>query len=82
MAGASTAPGSGLGWALVTLAALVLAATVAMALIWTPNARYAFVALAAPLILALAPAGSHTTSSMSPPARRSAGGSIATWAGD
>ena len=57
MAGASTAPGSGLGWALVTLAALVLSHTVAVALIWTPNAQYAYVALAAPLILALAPAG-------------------------
>ena len=82
MAGASTAPGSGLGWALVTLAALVLAAAVAVALIWTPNAQYAYVALAAPLILALAPAGfaHHIFDVTAAPAQQLVAG-IATWAG-
>ena len=57
LVGASTAPHSGLGWALITLAALFLAAAVFVALVWTPSAQYAYVALATPLVLALAPAG-------------------------
>ncbi len=82
LVGASTAPGSGLGWALVTLAALALAAAVAVALIWTPNAQYAYVALAAPLVLALAPAGfaHHIFDVTAAPAQQLVAG-IATWAG-
>ena len=82
LAGASTAPGSGLGWALVTLGALALAATVFVALVWTPSAQYAYVALAAPLILALAPAGfaHHIFDVTAAPAQQLVAG-IATWAG-
>jgi hypothetical protein len=82
LVGASTSPGSGLGWALITLAALVLAAAVAVALIWTPNAQYAYVALAAPLVLALAPAGfaHHIFDVTAAPAQQLVT-SIATWAG-
>jgi hypothetical protein len=54
----STTPGSGAGWALITIGALALALTVLVALIWTPGPQYAYVALATPLVLALAPAGS------------------------
>jgi len=82
LVGASTAPGSGLGWVLVTLAALVLAADVAVALIWTPSAQYAYVALAAPLVLALAPAGfaHHIFAATAAPAQ-SLVAHLATWAG-
>lgn len=82
VAGASTAPGSGLGWALVTLGALALAATVFVALVWTPSAQYAYVALAAPLVLALAPAGfaHHIFDVTAAPAQQLVAG-IATWAG-
>lgn len=57
LVGASTAPHSGLGWVLVTLGALILAAAVFVALVWTPSAEYAYVALATPLVLALATGG-------------------------
>jgi hypothetical protein len=82
LVGASTAPGSGLGWALVTLAALVLAAAVAVALIWVPSAQYAYVALAAPLVLALAPGGfaHHIFDATAAPAQQLVA-SIAIWAG-
>jgi hypothetical protein len=82
MVGASTAPGSGLGWALVTLGALAIILTVIVALIWTPNGQYAYVALAAPLILALAPGGiaHHIFVVTAAPAQQVVG-SIATWAG-
>jgi hypothetical protein len=82
LVGVSTAPGSGLGWALVTIGALALAATVAVALIWTPSAQYAYVALATPLVLALAPAGfaHHIFDVTAAPAQQLVT-SIATWAG-
>jgi hypothetical protein len=54
----STTPGSGVGWAAITIGALALALTVGVALIWTPGAQYAYVAAVTPLVLALAPPGS------------------------
>jgi hypothetical protein len=82
LVGASTAPGSGLGWALVTLGALALAAAVAVALIWAPDARYAYVALAAPLVLALAPAGfAHQIYTATAAPATSLVTNVATWAG-
>lgn len=82
MFGASVTPGSGLGWALVTLGALALAAAVFVALVWTPNASYAYVALVTPLVLALAPAGfaHHIYDVTALPAQQLVA-NIATWAG-
>lgn len=82
LVGASTEPGSGLGWALVTLAAFAIAAAVFVALIWTPNPSYAYVALVTPLVLALAPAGfaHHIYEVTAAPAQQLVTG-IATWAG-
>ena len=82
LVGASTAPGSGLGWALVTLGALALAAAVAVALIWTPNGSYAYVALATPLVLALAPGGfAHQIYVVTAAPAQTLVTSLATWAG-
>jgi hypothetical protein len=82
LVGASTAPGSGLGWALVTLAALAMAATVIVALIWSPSAQYAYVALAAPLVFALAPAGAaHNLFVDTAAPAQHVVSSISTWAG-
>lgn len=82
LVGASTAPGSGLGWALVTLGALALAAAVAVALIWTPNGQYAYVALATPLVLALAPGGfAHQIYVVTAAPAQQLVTSLATWAG-
>jgi len=82
MAGASTAPGSGLGWALVTLGALALAAAVAVALVWTPDGQYAYVALATPLVLALAPGGfAHQIYIVTSAPAQSLVTQLATWAG-
>lgn len=50
-----TQPGSGIGWALVTVGGLALIAALAVALIWVPDPSAGYVALGAPLILALAP---------------------------
>jgi hypothetical protein len=81
-AGASTAPHSGLGWALVTLGALALAAAVFVALVWVPDARYAYVALAAPLVLALAPGGfAHHIFDVTAVPAQSLVAQVATWAG-
>jgi len=52
-----TGPGGGIGWALVTIGGLSLIAGLAVAVIWAPNPAYAYVALAAPLVLALAAGG-------------------------
>ena len=52
-----TAPGSGIGWALVTIGALALLAAVVVAVIWLPNPLFAYVAIVTPLVLALAPGG-------------------------
>ena len=52
-----TSPGSGIGWALVTIGALFLFAGVVVALIWIPDPGVAYVAAATPLVLALAPGG-------------------------
>jgi len=52
-----TAPGSGIGWAMVTLGALFLFATVVVALVWVPDTSVAYLAAATPLALALAPGG-------------------------
>jgi hypothetical protein len=82
VAGASTAPGSGLGWALVTLAALSLAAAVFVALVWTPDPRYAYVALATPLVLALAPGGfAHQIYVVTAAPAQQLVTTVATWAG-
>ena len=82
LVGASTAPHSGLGWALVTIGALAMAAAVFVALVWTPNASYAYFALATPLVLALAPAGfaHHIYDITAVPAQQLVE-SIANWAG-
>ena len=52
-----TGPGGGIGWALVTVGGLSLIAGLLVAVIWAPNPAYAYVALAAPLVLALAGGG-------------------------
>lgn len=52
-----TNPGDGIGWSLVTIGALLLAASVAVALIWDPNPSVAYLALVTPLMLALVPGG-------------------------
>ena len=52
-----TAPGSGIGWALVTIGALFLLASVVADLIWQPNATAAYRAAVTPLALALATGG-------------------------
>jgi len=80
--GASTAPHSGLGWALVTLGALALAAAVFVALVWVPNASYAYVALATPLVLALAPGGfAHQIYVVTAAPAQQLVVAVATWAG-
>jgi hypothetical protein len=82
LVGASTAPGSGLGWALVTLGAIALAAAVFVALVWVPNPHYAYVALATPLVLALAPAGfAHQIYAVTAAPAMTLVTSVATWAG-
>jgi hypothetical protein len=57
MVAGGTGPGGGIGWALVTIGGLALIAGLIVALIWAPNPAYAYVALAAPLVLALAVGG-------------------------
>ena len=52
-----TAPGSGIGWALVTLGGLFLFAGVVVAVIWVPDTGVAYVAAATPLMLALSAGG-------------------------
>lgn len=52
-----TSPGSGIGWALVTIGALFLFAGVVVALIWIPDPGVAYIAAITPLVLALAPGG-------------------------
>ena len=80
--GTSTAPHSGLGWALVTIGALALAAAVFAALVWTPGESYAYVALAAPLVLALAPGGfAHQIYAATAAPAQSLVTQLATWAG-
>jgi hypothetical protein len=82
LVGASTAPHSGLGWALVTLGAVALIIAVAVALIWVPNERYAWIALMTGLVLALAPAGfPHEVYAASSAPAQHLVSSIATWAG-
>jgi len=77
-----TAPGTGLGWALVTVAALTLAAAVFVALVWVPDVSVAYVALAAPLILALAPGGfAHRLYEVTAGPAQSLVTHLATWAG-
>ena len=48
---------SGLGWAVVVIVAIFLAATVAVGLIWAPDWITAVLAAVLPLILALVPGG-------------------------
>jgi hypothetical protein len=82
LVGLSTAPGTGLGWALITLGAIAIAAAVLVALIWTPSAEYAYVALAAPLVLALAPAGfAHHMFEVTAAPAQTFVTQVATWAG-
>ena len=82
LVGASTAPGSGAGWALITIGSLALLLTVITALIWTPDARYAWIALATPLVLALAPAGiAHHVFEVTAAPSQQLVTNIATWAG-
>jgi hypothetical protein len=52
-----TAPGSGIGWSLVTIGALFMFVTVVVALVWVPDTSVAYMAMATPLMLALAPPG-------------------------
>lgn len=77
-----TAPGSGAGWALITIAALFLAAAVFVALVWVPDVSVAWVALVAPLVLALAPGGfaHHLYDVTAVPATQLVN-QLATWAG-
>ena len=77
-----TAPGSGIGWALITVAALFLAAAVFVGLVWVPDISVAWVALVAPFVLALAPGGfaHHLFVITSAPAQQLVS-QIAAWAG-
>lgn len=77
-----TSPGSGAGWALVTIAALGLAAAVFVALVWEPDVSVAWVAAVTPLMLALAPAGfaHHLYDITAAPAQQLVS-QLATWAG-
>lgn len=52
-----TAPGTGIGWALVTYGALALFAGIVVALVWEPDPSIAYLAMVTPLMLALAPGG-------------------------
>lgn len=82
LVGASTVPGSGLGWALVTLGAIGLAAAVVVALVWVPNEKYAYIALVTPLVLALAPAGfAHQIYTATAAPAQTLVTNVATWAG-
>lgn len=77
-----TAPGSGIGWALITAGALALAAAVAVALIWMPDVSAAWVALATPLMLALAPGGfAHHLYELTAMPAEALVSHLATWAG-
>lgn len=81
-AGTSTAPGGGIGWALVTVGGLALIAGLAVTLIWVPDPAYAYVALAAPLVLALAPGGFvHQAYAFTSAPAHSAVAQVAVWAG-
>lgn len=77
-----TAPGSGIGWALITIGALFLAAAVFVALVWAPDISVAWVALATPLVLALSPGGfaHHLYDITASPASQLVT-HVATWAG-
>lgn len=82
LVGASTAPDTGLGWALVTLGALALAAAVFAALVWAPNPSYAYIALITPLVLALAPGGfAHQIYTVTAAPAQALAVHVATWAG-
>jgi hypothetical protein len=75
-------PGTGLAWALVTTGALLLAAAVVVALIWVPDLAFAYVAAAAPLVLALAPGGfAHSIYTATAGPAQDAVYQIAAWAG-
>jgi hypothetical protein len=77
-----TAPGTGIGWAMVTLGALFLAATILVALVWQPDISVAYVAVAAPLLLALAPGGiAHSIYVFTTAPAQSLVSQLATWAG-
>ena len=77
-----TRPGSGLAWALVTTGALLLAAAVAVALIWVPDLAFAYVAAVTPLVLALAPGGfAHDIYTATAAPAQQAVFAIAAWAG-
>jgi len=77
-----TAPGSGIGWALVTIGALFLAAAVFVALVWAPDVSVAWVALVTPLMLALAPGGfAHHLYDITAGPAQQAVSQLATWAG-
>lgn len=77
-----TSPGSGIGWALVTIGALSILGAVIVALVWRPDPLVAYAALAAPLILALAPGGiAHQVYAFTAAPASSLVSQIATWAG-
>ena len=77
-----TSPGSGIGWALVTVGALALAAAVFVALVWAPEISVAYVALGTPLMLALAPAGfAHHLYDITAGPAQGLVSQLATWAG-
>lgn len=82
MVAGGTGPGGGIGWALVTVGGLALIAGLVVALIWAPNPAYAYVALAAPLVLALAAGGivHQVYAATSAPAQQLVS-QVAAWAG-
>ncbi len=78
----STAPGSGVGWAMVTIGGIALIAALAVSLVWAPSLALAYVAVMAPLVLALAPGGiAHQVYAMTSAPAASAVSQVATWAG-
>lgn len=75
-------PGSGAGWAMVTIGALFLFAAVVVALIWQPNLGVAYIAVVTPLMLAFAPGGiAHQLYVFTAAPAQQLVTALATWAG-
>jgi hypothetical protein len=77
-----TDPGHGLAWALVVVGGIALIFALVVALVWSPNLGVAYIALLAPLLLALAPGGfPHQVYAVTAAPAQSAVAQVATWAG-
>lgn len=77
-----TAPGSGAGWAMVTIGGLFLFAGVVVAVIWVPDPGAGYMAAATPLVLALATGGVvHTIYVVTTAPAQQLAATVAHWAG-